>query len=129
MTIGMKEVCTEKVTEKQTAKAIGSGTLPVYASPAMARLVENTCMLCVAKKLEAGVTTVGISLNMRHIASTPIGMVVRCESELIEIDNRRLGFAFKVYDEAGLIGEGRHERYLVQGDAFTEKTNAKIKSV
>lgn len=129
MTIGMKEVCAEKVTEERTAAMIGSGTLPVYASPAMARLVENTCQLCVAKKLTGGMTTVGISLNMRHISSTPIGMIVRCESELVEIDGRRLAFAFKVYDEAGLIGEGKHERYVVNGDAFTQKTNSKAKSV
>lgn len=129
MTIGMKEVCMEKVTEKKTAAAIGSGTLPVYASPAMARLVESTCQLCVAKKLAVGMTTVGISLNLRHVASSPIGMVVRCESELIEIDGRRLAFSFKVYDEVGLIGEGKHERYVVNGEAFTEKTNSKAKTV
>lgn len=129
MTIGMKEVCTEKVTERQTAAMIGSGTLPIYASPAMARLVENTCQLCVAKKLADGMTTVGISLNMRHVSSTPLGMIVRCESELVEIDSRRLVFSFKVYDEVGLIGEGRHERYVVNGAAFTEKTNSKAKTV
>lgn len=129
MTIGMKEVCMEKVTERQTAAVIGSGTLPIYASPAMARLVEQTCQLCVAKELTGGMTTVGISLNMRHVASSPMGMTIRCESQLTEIDGRRLGFTFKVYDEVGLIGEGKHERFLVNGDAFTEKTNSKAKSV
>ncbi len=129
MTIGMKEVCMEKVSDAQTAAVIGSGTLPVYASPAMATLIEKTCMLCVAKKLEAGMTTVGISLNVRHLASTPVGMTVRCESELIEIDGRRLVYAVKVYDEAGLIGEGMHERYVVNGEAFTAKTNGKAKTV
>lgn len=129
MTIGMKEVCVEKVTERQTAAVIGSGTLPVYASPAMARLVEQTCQLCVAKKLVDGMTTVGIALNLRHVASTPLGMIVRCESELVEIDSRRLKFAFKVYDEVGLIGEGTHERYVVNGQAFTEKTVSKAKTV
>lgn len=129
MTIGMKEVCMEKVTEAQTAAVLGSGTLPVYASPAMAILAEKTCMLCVAKKLAPGVTTVGISMNMRHISSTPVGMVVRCESELIGIEGRKLSFSFKVYDEAGLIGEGKHERYVVDGQAFTEKTASKAKSV
>lgn len=129
MTIGMKEVCMEKVSDAQTAAVIGSGTLPVYASPAMATLIEKTCMLCVAKKLGADMTTVGTSLNVRHLASTPVGMTVRCESELIEIDGRRLVYAVKVYDEVGLIGEGMHERYVVNCEAFTKKTNAKAKTV
>lgn len=129
MNVGMKEVCTEKVTEELTAERIGSGTLPVYASPAMAVLIEKTCMLCVAKGLEKGRTTVGISLNVRHLASSPVGMPVRCESELVEIDGRRLKFSVKVYDKADLIGEGTHERFVVDGEAFTAKTNAKLKSV
>lgn len=129
MNIGIKEVCIEKVTEEKTAAAVGSGTLPVYASPAMAALIEKTCMRCAAKELEKGMTTVGISLNLRHLSPTPIGMLVRCESELVEIDRRRLKFAVKVYDEADLIGEGIHERFAVDSEAFTAKANAKVKSV
>lgn len=129
MELGVKGSQSETVTEARTAQAVGSGSLPVYATPAMAALMEKTCLDSVASALEQGWTTVGISLSLRHLSATPVGMRVRCESELTEIDRRRLVFSVKAFDEAGLIGEGTHERFIVEAEAFTQKAQCKQTSV
>ena len=120
---------TEKmtVTAADTAKVYGSGTLEVFATPAMAALMEKTAMNCVAPYLEAGSATVGTRLEIEHLAATPVGMEVRCECELTEIDRRRLVFAVAAYDEAGVIGKGVHERFIIDSERFMEKTLAKMK--
>ncbi len=129
MELGIKGSQSETVTEARTARAVGSGSLPVYATPAMAALMEKTCLDSVAPALEQGRTTVGISLSLRHLSATPVGMRVRCESELTEVDRRRLVFSVKVFDEAGLIGEGIHERFIVEAEAFAQKARRKQASV
>lgn len=122
---GIKHAKTEKVTEKNTAGALGSGLLPVYATPAMILLLEATCAEAVAPQLEDGFTTVGTRLDVEHVSATPIDMEVRCECELIEIDRRRLVFKVEVTDKAGVIGKGIHERFIVASEKFMAKTNAK----
>ena len=113
------------VTEALTAKAIGSGELPVYATPAMVTLVEETAWKSVAPALEPGQGTVGTKLDLAHLAATPLGRKVRCETELIEIDRRRLTFSAAVYDEAGKIGEGTHERFIVDNERFLAKADGR----
>ena len=122
---GIKHVKTETVTEKNTAGALGSGLLPVYATPAMILLLEATCAEAVAPKLEEGTTTVGTKLDVEHVSATPRGMEVRCECELAEVDRRRLVFKVEITDKAGLIGKGVHERFIVASEKFMAKTNAK----
>ncbi len=123
---GLRYTKSETVTETNTAASMGSGLLPVYATPAMILLIESACAECAAPELEAGMTTVGTKLDIAHVAATPIGLEVRCECELCEIDRRRLVFDVKVYDKAGLIGEGRHERFVVASEKFMEKANGKL---
>ena len=113
------------VTEALTAKAMGSGELPVYATPAMVTLVEETAWKSVAPALEPGQGTVGTKLDLAHLAATPLGRKVRCETELIEIDRRRLTFSAAVYDEAGKIGEGTHERFIVDSERFLAKADGR----
>lgn len=113
------------VTEDKTAKAMGSGTLDVFATPAMIALMEETAYKAVQGSLDEGFGTVGTYLDVKHLAATPLGMTVRCEAELIEIDRRRLVFTVKAYDDKGLIGEGKHERFIVNNESFMAKTNAK----
>lgn len=86
--IGLKNCEKETVTEKNVASALGSGSLDVYATPAMARLMEYTAARSLDGLLEDGQTTVGISLNLKHTSATPVGCIVVCESELISIEGK-----------------------------------------
>ena len=93
----------------------------------MITLMEYTALESVTPFLPEGSSTVGTRIDIKHLAATPIGMRVRCETELIEIDRRRLVFLCRVFDEAGLIGEGTQERFIVDNEKFMEKTQQKIK--
>ena len=125
---GIKGVQTETVVPEKTAAAVGSGLLPVYATPAMIALIEGTAAASVAPHLEEGCGTVGISLNVKHMAATPIGMEIRCETELTEVDRKRLVFSAKVYDDTGLVGEGIHERFVIDNEKFMQKAETKKKA-
>ncbi|MFR4350235.1 MAG: thioesterase family protein [Roseburia sp.] len=113
------------VTADQTAEAMGSGLLPVYATPAMIALMEHTASNSVAGELEEGQGTVGTLLHVKHVSATPVGMQVTCEAKLVEIDRKRLVFEVKAFDEAGLIGEGTHERFIIEREKFMEKAESK----
>lgn len=129
LAVGMKGTKTVTVTDANTAKAMGSGTLDVFATPALIALMEETCWRSVAEELEDGCGSVGTLLDVKHTAPTPVGMEVTCESELIELDGRRLVFTVRAYDAAGPVGEGRHERFIVQNEKFQMKADAKRDSV
>lgn len=122
---GIKGIFETTVTEMNTAKAMGSGTLKVFATPAMVAAMEHSAVNCVASALDPETTTVGTSLQISHLSATPMGMKVRAEAELTEIDRRRLVFSVKAFDEAGLIGEGMHERFIVNSAKFTENADNK----
>ncbi len=122
---GIKGEQKVEVVYENTATAVGSGVLKVFATPCMLALMEKTACDSVIPYLEEGFGSVGTEVNIKHLAATPIGMTVRCESELIEVDGRRLVFTVKAYDEAGLIGEGLHERFVVNNEKFQSKTDAK----
>jgi fluoroacetyl-CoA thioesterase len=116
------------VTEANSAKALGSGLLEVFATPAMIALVEETCWKSVQPCLEEGSGTVGTKVDIAHIASTPVGLKVWCESELTEVDRRRLVFTVNIFDEKGKIGEGTHERFIINNEKFFNKAQAKKNS-
>ena len=118
---GLKGKQERLVTTELTAASYGSGALEVFATPAMIALLEETAWKSVAPHLDPGCSTVGTKVNVSHLAATPLGMHVWCESELVEIDRRRLVFQIAVYDEAGLIGEGTHERFVVENERFLKK--------
>lgn len=113
------------VTPELTAESIGSGTVPVFATPMMISLVEKACRCSVEPYLDEGQTTVGTLVNVAHLAATPVGMRVWCETELIEIDRRRLVFRVTVRDDAGPVGEGTHERFIIDSDRFVKKAEAR----
>ena len=102
------------VSDANSAKTMGSGTLDVFATPAMTALMEKTAWMSVADQLDEGCGTVGTLLNVTHDAPTPLGMTVWCETELVEVDGRRLVFDVAAYDAKGKIGGGRHERFIIQ---------------
>lgn len=126
LNIGIEGLEQLTVKKEDTAGVYGSGTLDVFATPAMIALMEKTCLNSVAPYLEQGMGTVGTQLNVAHIAATPIGMQVRCQSVLSEIDGRRLVFTVTAFDEAGKIGEGTHERFIIDEVKFQTKANSKI---
>lgn len=113
------------VTDEMTAQAMSSGTLPVYATPCMVALMEDTAKDSVAEWLEEGQGTVGTLVNVKHVSATPVGMEVTCETKLIEVDRKRLVFEVKAYDATGVIGEGMHERFIIENERFMQKAQAK----
>ena len=113
------------VTEEITAKVVGSGGLEVFATPMMIALSEKTALTSIMPYLEEGQSTVGTKIDIAHIAATPVGMKVTCETELIEIDRRRLVFSVNVYDEIEKIAEGTHERFIVDNEKFISKAYGK----
>ena len=127
ITTGIEGHRREMVTEELCADRIGSGLVKVFATPMMIALIEQTCNDSVTPHLEAGLGTVGTRVDVSHCAATPVGMEVWCDSELIEVDRRRLVFSVRAYDECGLIGEGTHERFIIDSDKFQSKVNAKKK--
>ena len=126
METGIRGEQTIIVTEQQTAKYLGSGELAVFATPCMIALMENTAYKSVQPFLDLGQGTVGTLLNVKHLAATPVGMEVRCETKLIEIDRKRLVFEVKAFDACGLIGEGTHERFIIDNQKFMQKAKGKL---
>lgn len=125
MKTGIKGHCEIVVDATNTAKALGSGTLDVLATPAMIALIERTAWTSVSGYLDDGQSTVGISLNVTHDSATPIGMKVFCDTELIAVDRRRLDFKVEVSDEKGHVGGGTHSRFIVDNERFVNKAQSK----
>ncbi len=109
------------VTKTLTAEAVGSGALPVYATPCMIALMEGTCAECAAPYMAEGEGTVGVAVDIAHIAATPIGMTVRCECLLKEVRGRKLVFEVNAYDEKKQIGKGTHTRVIINNADFMAK--------
>ena len=102
------------------------GDMPeVLATMAMVGFVESACLKCVSGHLDPGEHSVGVAVDVSHVAATPVGMEIRAEVELVAVEGRRLSFAVKVFDEAGLIGEGRHQRAVIAVARFLERLQAK----
>ncbi len=125
LTIGIKGSQIEIVTVEKAASALGSGGLNVYGTPAMIALMEGTALNSVQPFLEPGMTTVGTLVNIQHKAAVPIGSTVTCESELIEIDRKKLVFHVSVFDENVEVGSGLHERFIVNIERFLSKVQQK----
>lgn len=125
LTEGMTVTCKDRVEEKNTAAVIGSGSLPVYGTPAMIALIEQSAVALLCGNLPEEMTTVGTNLSISHVSATPLGMEVTCKCTLTKIDGRKLVFEVEVKDEAGLIGKGTHERFMVKAGPFLEKANSK----
>lgn len=119
LSVGMQGQAQTTVSSLNTAKAMGSGTLDVFATPAMVALMEQAAVN--ALSLPDGKSSVGTSLSIVHSAATPIGSKVYAAAELVEIDRRRLVFSVEVRDEVGQIGSGKHERVVIDVEPFLVK--------
>lgn len=113
------------VTAENVATNVGSGKVQVFATPMMIALMEKSAALSVEPYLMEGQSTVGTHIDVSHSAATPMGMKVWAETEVIEIDRRRITFSVKAYDERGLIGEGLHDRFIIDIDKFISKAESK----
>lgn len=118
---GLRHCETLVVEHKDTAAVYGSGALEVFATPAMIALMEKTCLMSVFDKIGEGNTTVGIAVNIKHLKASPVGATIRCEAELTEVDRRRLVFKVQCFESENLIGEGIHERFVVESAKFMAK--------
>ncbi|MBR5908141.1 MAG: thioesterase family protein [Bacteroidales bacterium] len=113
------------VAEEHTAKHIGSGTVLVLATPMMIALMEQTSLWSIKPYLEEGQGSVGIHVDVYHDAAAPLGSTVWCESEVIEIDRRKITFKVTVYDKDGVVGHGTHQRFIIDERKFGDKMKAK----
>lgn len=114
------------VTPEMTAAAMESGALEVLATPSMIALMEGTAQEAVQNLLEDGQGTVGTRIDVRHLAATPVGMEVTCTAEVTEVDRRRIVFTVKAKDEKEVIGEGIHERFVIDNEKFFAKCRQKL---
>ena len=126
ITVGMKGEVSTLVEREDTAKEVGSGDLLVYATPCMVALMEGAACEAIAEALSDSQTTVGTSLNIEHIAATPVGLEVRAEATVTAVEGKAITFEINAYDEAGQIGKGTHKRVIVNAQKFLEKTYDKL---
>lgn len=112
-----------------TAPRIGSGRIAVLATPKMINLIEEAALAAVEHLLPDGKQSLGTHVDISHLAATPVGMTVKAEAELIEVNGRKLLFAVRAHDEMDLIGEGRHERVIVTAASFQARIDEKGKSL
>ena len=126
LSIGLTNEKSIAVTIENTAIAMGSGTLRVFATPSMIALIEGCCAESVEDHLGEGITSVGTKVEVEHLAASPIGASILCKSKLVACDGRRLDFEVEVFDNNGLIGKGKHTRFTVDAEKFVNKTYAKL---
>lgn len=116
---------TDTVRNDNLATSYGSGGAAVYATPAMVGLLENAALSGVDPLLPEGWCTVGTHLDVKHLAATPPGMTVRARAELLSVEGRKLIFKVEAFDEKEKIGEGTHERYIIELAKFLAKIESK----
>lgn len=119
--VGLKHTSELTVTDAVTAVRMGSGDMPVLATPAMMALIENAAMLAVADELPEGSTTVGGHIASSHLRPSKIGDVVRAVAEVTKVDGRKIEFKVSAYSGDVLLGEGTHLRFVVDRERFMSK--------
>lgn len=108
------------VNASQTASNLGSGLLPVFATPSLIALMENTAMQLI--ELPEGKSSVGTAISVKHVKASAIGEEIECIAQLVSSEGRKYNFEIKAFDSKGdLVGEGEHERYIVDIERFMSK--------
>jgi len=126
VTVGLKGRAETVVNDNNTARAACSGALPVFGTPFLCALMEEAAWKSIAPHLEEGQSTVGTRLEITHDSATPVGMKVWAESEVIQVDGKRLVLKVAAYDGKGLIGQGTHERFIITDERFLAKCARKL---
>ncbi|MEB3196399.1 MAG: thioesterase family protein [Candidatus Sericytochromatia bacterium] len=119
--LGIRGSAATVVGGDNTAVTMGSGSLPIFATPAMAVLAEQAAVHALQSYLPLGTTTVGMGLSLKHLAASPVGHNVSAEAVVVGVEGRRLEFKVVVYDEREKIGEGTHERFVIEAESFMNK--------
>ena len=125
ITVGLKREERGVSDEAHSARVVGSGLLPVLATPAMTALMEQAAAGALEEFLPEGWTSVGISLDVEHTSATPLGMGFRAEAEVTAVEGRKILFDVRAYDDAGEIGRGTHARFAVESEPFLAKAAKK----
>jgi predicted thioesterase len=125
ITVGMTHEVTFQVEEQYTAFHIGSGALRVLATPSMIGFMERTSHQLLTRCLPEGYSSVGAVVDVRHLAPTPLGWTVRVTSEVVQVDGRKVTLAVEAWDEQEKVGEGRHQRVVINLDRFLTRVEAK----
>ena len=126
ITVGLKGEARTLAEREDTAQAVGSGSLLVYATPCMVALMEGAACEAIAGCIPEDKTSVGTYMEIRHISATPVGMEVRAEAEVTAVEGSTVTFQVTAYDEAGKIGEGGHKRAVINTQRFLDKTYGKL---
>lgn len=129
MEIGTVNTLEVTIENHMTAASMKSGNLDVLATPYMIALMEQSSADLAAKFLPEGISTVGISVNITHLAPTPVGGKVKVTSKLVAFDGRKATFEVEAQDDAGLIGKGTHERFTIKVDSFLRKAEERKKAI
>lgn len=124
--IGLANIAENSVSNENIALTLGSGSLKVFATPALIRLIEISASQLLEKNLPTELTSVGISVDVKHTAPTPIGLKVRAEVKIISVEGRKITFEAVAFDEKGEIGRGQHERFIVDRKKFQMKADSKV---
>ncbi len=122
---GLIGKCETVVTQTNTAKHLGSGNAEVLATPEMVRLMERASVAAVDRLLPEGQRTVGVALDVKHLAATPLRMKVTAHAELVVVEGRRLTFRVEAFDEVEKVGEGTHQRYVIDVARFERRLEEK----
>jgi len=121
VSIGKSATATITVTDKNTAKAVGSGNLDVFATPMMIALMEQAACKCLVDSLEPGQSSVGTQINVAHTAASPLEAKITATATVENVDGRKVSFAVTACDGTNEIGSGTHERFVIDAERFMKK--------
>jgi fluoroacetyl-CoA thioesterase len=124
--LGLSGTIEYRVNQASTARQLGSGSVDVLATPELIRLMEVAAVAALADHLPPEFTSVGVAIDMQHIAATPVGLNVEVKVVLTQVEGRRLQFQVTAYDDVEEIGRGTHQRVLVETSNFVARTNRKL---
>ena len=124
LNIGTEGIGEMMVGKTDTAIYYGSGLIEVFATPAMIALMEKTAQLSIQNQLPDGFVTVGTEIKVSHSKASPVGAQIKCHTQLIEANGKKLMFKVSAHDGQGIIGEGTHHRYIVNAKEFMERVAA-----
>jgi fluoroacetyl-CoA thioesterase len=129
LTVGMSIEASQTVTEERTARHMGSGSVRVYSTPSMVLFIEETCHKLAAQALPPGNSTVGVSLNIQHLAPTPVGQHVTVRAEVVQVEGKRITFRADVADEVEPVGHAEHVRAIIDLERFQQRVQAKAQGM